>query len=692
MENLSSVSTGINDIAETPNTDLERGIPPGHLDEQDQCHRPTLLGEAPPPGFVKLILKTFNNWIIALLFVYAVLSLGFGIIMRPPNGWHEGFIMILVIIMIIAIESIKKHWLERSPKTSRKQKPLEMQQMKFDIVREGCQQQVSISDVLPDDEVYLQTGSLVPADGLFKSSTGSLVPADGLFPSTELLQVNDGSVSNSNIDKNNRDLTYGTKVINGTGWMKVTSVRMDTKLGDSLNRVSDGCLSKTPAQLDRLNTATQIAGLLLSVLNLLVLFVRFKVEKESFDLSFPELKGKLIGKYVTYSNSICTTLIGLTEGIPFVIAFANRYWNKMASTDANVQEPLALLTMGSVTTGCIDITGCPAVDDVDWGTTGREIKALKDAGVNIVFVSEDNESGLVDIARQCGLLPDHIPEVDRLILQGEDFRLYTDKERMNVVEKIVLMGRSSPSDKLLLVQCLKNKGQVVAMVGNKINEIPALKEANVAISINSNSELVRESSDVINVNGNLTMSGTEWKSYHVSFLVPFVRYGRCIYDNIGKYMQLELTMNVAGLLIMSIITMSYGYSPITGIHFCWANFVVTIFGGVALLTEPPKERLGKTKPLIPEAIWRNILTQILYQVVSVTCLFIGLTMRGISKDSSKTIMFNVFVLSQVCNLLNSRQGEKKNVFEQIHRNPLFLLAVGVILVLQVLLLRLHMFL
>uniref|UniRef100_A0A2N9IJH7 Uncharacterized protein n=1 Tax=Fagus sylvatica TaxID=28930 RepID=A0A2N9IJH7_FAGSY len=435
---------------------------------------------------------------------------------------------------------------------SRKQKPLEMQQREVDVVRGGCPQKVSISDVLLNDIVCLKKGSLVPADGLFQSG--------------ELLQVDDGLESCS-IDESNLFLFHGQKVTNGTGRMQVTSVGMDTELGDLLNRVTHDSLNKTQAQLDKLNT----------------------------------------------------------------------------------------------------------VDDVLYGAYKKRNRSFENAGVNIILISEDDVSGLKDIARQCGLLPDHTPEADRnrLMLQGEDFRDYTDEDRMNEVEKIVLMGRSIPFDKLLLVQCLKKKGQVVAMVGVKTNVIPALKEANVAISIKSNSELVRESSDIINMNGNL------------SSLVHIVRYGRCIYDNIGKYMQLVLTMNVAGLLITSITIMFFGYCPITAIQFCWTNLVVTLFGGVALLTEPPKEILEKTKPLIPKAIWRNILIQILYQVVSVTCQFIGLTMRGISKDSSKTIMFNVFVLTQVCNLVNSRQGEKKNVFEHIHGNALFLLAVGVILVLQV---------
>ena len=673
-------SGGIKAIAEALGTDVEKGI---HGHEQNLCSSriPSSLSltQAPTPGFFKTLLNTCNDCIIFLLLVYAMLLLGFGIIEKSPAGWHEGVITILFITMFVVIHSFRELWRERSQKISRNPTPLEMQQIEVDVVRGGCLLKVSIFDVLLGDIVCLNKGFLVPADGLFLSG--------------EFLQLDDGL--ECFIDDTNPFLFYGAKVIDGTGRMLVTSVVKDTVLVDLLNQVTYGSLNKTPlpAQLDKLNTGTQIAGLLLSILNLVVLFFRFKFQKKRFGFNLPELKGKPIaskeiimnvskkivskpnGKMCTLTTTLLTLLFGVTEGIPFVITLAIGYWNKKISSDVAIaQEPLACLTMSSITTVCIDTTGwlnLMAVDEVYWTNIRREIEAFMTAGVKIILVSEDNVSVLEGIAFKCGLLP----KADILMLEDVAFRNYTE-ERM---DKIVLMGSLSPNDKLLLVKRLKENGRIVAITGVKTNVIPALKEADVGIAIKTySSEMVRESSDIIIMDGNL------------GFLVSIVRCGRCIYDTIRKYMQLELTMNIAGPLITSITPMFCGYSPITAIQFFWANFVVTLLGGLGLLTEPPTEKLmekpplGQAEPLITNATWRNIVVQALYQVfVSVTCQFISQIMLTISKEVSKTTIFNIFVLCQVCNLVNARQVEMKNVFKHIQGNLLFWMAVGFILVLQV---------
>uniref|UniRef100_A0A7N2LRX0 Calcium-transporting ATPase n=1 Tax=Quercus lobata TaxID=97700 RepID=A0A7N2LRX0_QUELO len=677
---------GIQRIAEALGTDLQKRIPGL---KQDPCTQridiakssPSLT-QAPARGCFKSLLKTCNDWIIFLLFVYAMLLLGFGIVMKSPNDWHKGVITILFIMVLVVIHSLRELWLERSRQMSRRQNTLEMHQEEVEVIRGGRSLKVSISDVLLEDIVCLERGSLVPADGLLVSG--------------EYIKLDDDL--DSIINNENPFLFYGPKVIAGKGCMLVTSVGINTTLGDLLNQVTYGALNKTPlpGQLDKLNNSIQITGLLLSILNLIVLFFHFKLQNKRFHFNLPDLKGKAAaskeimdtskkifltpnGKFTTLSTSILTFLFGVTEGIPFVVTLAIGYWNKkMLFGKATVQETLACFTMNSVTTVCIDESVWRSINSEAADSTKREIEALINAGVNIILVSEDDVSILEDIACKCGLLPN----ADKLKLEAKDFQNYINEKQMDEVDKIILMGSLTPSDKLALVQCLKEKGHTVAMVGIKRNVIPALKEADVGITIQTfSSEMVRQSSDIIIVDGNLSF---------LDSLVTLVRCGRCIYDNIRKYMQLELTMNISGLLITSITTMFCGNSPITTIQLVWANFVVTLLGGLGLLTEPPskelmeKPPLRKTEPLINMAIWRNVVIQALYQLgVLVTCQFKGQTIIGINKKVGNTIIFNIFVLCQVCNIINARQVGTKNVLQHFPRNPLFLLAVGAILLGQV---------
>ncbi|XP_050290394.1 putative calcium-transporting ATPase 13, plasma membrane-type [Quercus robur] len=687
QEDLDSMQKvgGIQEIAEALDTDLEKGIFPGlELDLCSQRIANTLspTTQAPARGCFKSLLKACNDWIIILLCVYAMLLLGFGIVMKSPKDWHIGVITILFIMVLVVLHSLRKLWLERSRQMSRRQNTSEMHQVEVEVIRGGSSQKVSISDVLLGDIVCLERGSLVPADGLLVS--GEYIKLDDDLDST--------------INNENPFLFYGPKVIDGKGRMLVTSVGMNTTLGDLLNKVTYGPLNKTPlpVQLDKLNTSIQITGLLLSILNLVVLFFHFMLQKKRFHFNLPDLKGKAVaskeimdtskkilltpnGKFNTLSTSILTFLFGVTEGIPFVVTLAIGYWNKkMLFGKAIVQEPLACLTMNSVTTVCIDKSGWRSVNSEAADSTKREIEAWINAGVNIILVSEDDVSILEDIACKCGLLPN----ADKLKLEAKDFQNYINEKQMDEVDKIILMGSLIPSDKLLLVQCLKKKGHTVAMVGIKTNVIPALKEADVGITIQTfSSEMVRKSSDIIIVAGNLSF---------LDSLVTLVRCGRCIYDNIRKYMQVELTMNISGLLITFITTTIYGYSPITTIQLVWVNFFVTLLGGLGLLTEPPSKKLmekpplRKTEPLINMTMWTNVVIQALYQSgVSVTWQFKWQTMIGINKEVSNTIIFNSFVLCQVCNIINARQVKKMTVVEHFPRNPLFWLAVGVILLLQV---------
>ncbi|KAI7999725.1 putative calcium-transporting ATPase 13, plasma membrane-type [Camellia lanceoleosa] len=129
------------------------------------------------------------------------------------------------------------------------------------------------------------------------------------------------------------------------------------------------------------------------------------------------------------------------------------------------------------------------------------IKSMEDcigAGVNIKLVSGCDASELESIALEYRL---YIPNSDSVVL-GENFRNSTPEVRMEMVDQICVMASSLPSDKLLLVKCLEEKGQIVAMVGARTDETPAIKEANVRITMGSGStEMARESSNIIIWNG-----------------------------------------------------------------------------------------------------------------------------------------------------------------------------------------------
>ncbi|KAL9408179.1 hypothetical protein AB3S75_046683 [Citrus x aurantiifolia] len=309
-------------------------------------------------------------------------------------------------------------------------------------------------------------------------------------------------------------------------------------------------------------------------------------------------------------------------------------------------------------------------------------KAVEDcqyAGVNIKMITGDNVFTAKAIATECGILKPGQDTSTGAVLEGEEFRNYTHEERMEKVDKICVMARSSPFDKLLMVQCLKQKGHVVAVTGDGTNDAPALKEADIGLSMGiQGTEVAKESSDIVILDDNFASVAT------------VLRWGRCVHTNIQKLIQFQLTANVAALLINFVAAVYAGEIPLTAVQLLWVNLIMDTLGALALATEKPtkevmdKPPVGRTEPLITNIMWRNLVAQALYQrAVLLTLQFRGEFIFGVNKKVKETLIFNTFVLCQVFNEFNARKLEKKNVFEGIHKNRLFLGIIGTTIVLQV---------
>ncbi|KAI8012009.1 putative calcium-transporting ATPase 13, plasma membrane-type [Camellia lanceoleosa] len=309
----------------------------------------------------------------------------------------------------------------------------------------------------------------------------------------------------------------------------------------------------------------------------------------------------------------------------------------------------------------------------------KAVEACQYAGVNIKMITGDNVFTARAIATECGILEPNQYINSGAVVEGEEFRNYTPEERLEKVDKICVMARSSPFDKLLMVQCLKQKGHVVAVTGDGTNDAPALKEADIGLSMGiQGTEVAKESSDIVILDDNF------------GSVVTVLKWGRCVYNNIQKFIQFQLTVNVAALVINFVAAVSSGQVPLTAVQLLWVNLIMDTLGALALATEKPSKELmekppvGRTKPLITNIMWTNLLAQAFYQVaVLLTLQFRGKSIFGANTNVNDTLIFNTFVLCQVFNEFNARKLEKKNVFEGIHRSKLFLAIIGITIVLQV---------
>ncbi|KAJ9700479.1 hypothetical protein PVL29_006004 [Vitis rotundifolia] len=332
------------------------------------------------------------------------------------------------------------------------------------------------------------------------------------------------------------------------------------------------------------------------------------------------------------------------------IAFAH---NQLPEEEHEIREATQKLKEDSLT-----LIGLVGIKDPCRPGVRKAVEDCQHAGVNIKMITGDNIFTARAIATECGILRPDQDMNNEAVVEGEVFRQYTPDERMEKVDKICVMARSSPFDKLLMVQCLKQKGHVVAVTGDGTNDAPALKEADIGLSMGiQGTEVAKESSDIIILDDNFASVAT------------VLRWGRCVYNNIQKFIQFQLTVNVAALAINFVAAVSAGEVPLTAVQLLWVNLIMDTLGALALATEQPTKELmekppmGRTEPLISNIMWRNLLAQALYQIaVLLTLQFKGESIFGVSKKVKDTLIFNTFVLCQ---------------------NKLFLGIIGITIILQV---------
>ncbi|XP_042396200.1 calcium-transporting ATPase 5, plasma membrane-type-like isoform X2 [Zingiber officinale] len=316
----------------------------------------------------------------------------------------------------------------------------------------------------------------------------------------------------------------------------------------------------------------------------------------------------------------------------------------------------------------------------------REAVALcTRAGVKVRMVTGDNLRTAKAIALECGILKD-VDAPEPILIEGKTFRTKSNAEQDEISEKITVMGRSSPNDKLLLVQALRRRGHVVAVTGDGTNDAPALHEADIGLAMGiQGTEVAKESSDIIILDDDFAS------------VVKVVRWGRSVYANIQKFIQFQLTVNVAALVINVVAAFSSGEVPLNTVQLLWVNLIMDTLGALALATEPPTDHLmdrtpvGRREPLITNIMWRNLMVQAFYQITVLLVLnFAGKSILHLKHETREhadkaknTFIFNTFVLCQIFNEFNARKVDELNVFSGVLKNHLFIGIVGLTTILQV---------
>jgi P-type Ca2+ transporter type 2C len=300
-------------------------------------------------------------------------------------------------------------------------------------------------------------------------------------------------------------------------------------------------------------------------------------------------------------------------------------------------------------------------------------------------------------------------------LTGEEFRKLSPTKLDDILPKLQVLARSSPEDKHILVQRLNGGlmpetkeeweeahpnrdyeterdlllpgykeewgrrrggvGEVVGVTGDGTNDGPALKAADVGLSMGlSGTDVAKKASDIIIMDDKF------------SSIVKAVLWGRSVFDNIRKFLQFQLTVNVVALTI-TFLSALVGYDPpLNAVMMLWVNLIMDTMGALALGTEPPHIELLDRRPykrdasLISLPMWRNIFVQATYQLgLLVYLLNKGPQLYNCEDGSTHhfTIIFNAFVFCQVFNEFNAREiGDRFDPMGALGKSPMFLMVIA----------------
>lgn len=292
--------------------------------------------------------------------------------------------------------------------------------------------------------------------------------------------------------------------------------------------------------------------------------------------------------------------------------------------------------------GGLTLLGIVGIEDPLRPGVKAAVTACQRAGVCVRMVTGDNMLTAKSIARQCGIYT-----LGAKAMDGPTFRQLSREERLRALPDLRVLARSSPEDKRILVNSLKELGEIVAVTGDGTNDGPALKAADVGFSMGvAGTEVAKEASSIILMDDNF------------SSIVRAISWGRCVNDSVKKFLQFQLTVNITAVMLtlVSAVASDEQKSILTAVQLLWVNLIMDTFAALALATDPPSpdmlERLPepRTAPLIDCPMWKMIIGQTIYQI-GVILVLLYTKVLGLENDQAtlETVVFTTFVFCQVFN-------------------------------------------
>lgn len=295
------------------------------------------------------------------------------------------------------------------------------------------------------------------------------------------------------------------------------------------------------------------------------------------------------------------------------------------------------------------------------------VKECKKAGITPVMITGDYKNTAFAIGKEIGICN----SIDECI-EGKNIDLLPDNKFKEIIPEIKVFARLSPQNKLKIIKAYKDIGKIVAMTGDGVNDAPAVKEADIGISMGiAGTDVTKEASSMILMDDNFAT------------IVNAVREGRVIYENIKKFIRYLLSCNMGEVLTMFLSSLFYLKVPLLPIQILFVNLATDGLPALALGLDPPDSDIMKSPPreknsgIFSGGLGERIFVRGTLIGICTILSFITGMYYNFSLECCRTITLSTLVLSQLFHVFECR-SLKKSIFEiKIFTNMYLFFAVAV---------------
>ena len=526
---------------------------------------------------LQIFLGQFADFLVLILILAAVISACMGDV--------ESMIVILTVITMNAILGTVQTVKAAASLDSLKQ----MSAPTAKVLRDGQIVQIPGREVVPGNVVILEAGDSVCADGRLLECASLKCAESALTGESLPVEKDTDEISGETALGDRKNMVFsGSFVTYGRGRFLVTATGMDTEMGKIVLLLKSTEERKTPLQV-----SLDQFGKKLSI------------------IIMPEERKNIEQVNEQFSN----------EGLQ-VLAFACRRVDSTAVSLANENG--------------LNFLGLIAMLDPPREESKAAAAECIRAGIRPIMITGDHKITAAAIAREIGILRDGTEAVEGAVIDK-----MSDEELRDFVPQVSVYARVSPEHKIRIVRAWQQRGNLVAMTGDGVNDAPALKQADIGVAMGiTGTEVAKDAAGMVLADDDFAT------------IVKAVKNGRNVYANIKRAVQFLLSGNTARILTVLYASLMGLPVPFSAVHLLFINLLTDSLPAIALGLEPHTDEVMREKPRPRN---EDILTKpfllsvgmegLVIAAATITAFYLGLSYGGAA--AGQTMAFSTLCLSRL---------------------------------------------